>query len=242
MKRSRLHLSAGPDIDFIDTIQDHELDIRKSSITAKPKQFNRFRSDQNANKPFVRSRKGSKTHEQQQEAIGANVKNEKATINVIVSLVSTTTTVKSMDTTKSKIEKSLKLSGGDLNRNSGANTSDSVTLISNSKDNLPNRISSDVSVKDVEQLSESSVVNSMETAIVAGVSNWKMENDHAYGIAVSLYERNFLTKEHAGNPIADCFGLVVRGNSAVMTMADGVNWGKFSDFFFHFTNGSYRFH
>lgn len=228
VKRSRLHLSAGPDIDFIDTNQDHELDIRKSSITTKPKQFSRFRSDQNANnKPFSRSRKGSKTHEQQVEAISTEVKNENATINVIVSLVSTTTTVKSMDTTKSKIEKSLKLTGGDLNRNGGAVATDKVTLTGNSKDNLPNRISNDCSGKELEELNECSVIaDPIESTVIAGVSNWTQESDHAYGIAVSLYERNFLTKEHAGNPIADCFGLVVRGNSAVMALADGVNWGK----------------
>lgn len=220
-------MSAGPDIDFIDTNQDVDLDIRRSSVTTKPKQFSRFRSDQNANRPFTRSRKGSKTHEQQLEAIGADVKNDKATINVIVSLVSTTTTVKSLDTTKSKIEKSLKLSGGDLNRNSGVVGGTEAALLSNSKENLQNRISNDVVLKDVEQSNECSVVNSIETATVAGVSNWKQEHDHAYGISVSLYEKNFLTKEHAGSPIADCFGLVVRGNSVAMSIADGVNWGKF---------------
>ncbi|KAG4071145.1 hypothetical protein HA402_003277 [Bradysia odoriphaga] len=229
VKRSRLHLSAGPDtdIDFIDTNQDQDLDIRKSSITTKPKQFSRFRSDQNANKPFTRPRKGSRTHEQQQEAIAADTKSEKsekATINVIVSLVSTTTTVKSMDTTKSKIEKSLKLSGGDFNRNDVTGT-DNATVISNSKENLPNRISNDVKVKDVDEVNDVPVVNPTES-VVAGVSNWKYENDHAYGLAVSLYERNYLTKEHAGNPVADCFGLVVRGNSAAMSIADGVNWGE----------------
>lgn len=216
VKRSRLHLSAGPDIDFIDTNQDHELDIRRSSVTTKPKQFSRFRSDQNANKPFTRSRKGSKTHEQNNEAMSTEGKSEKATINVIVSLVSTTTTVKSMDTTRSKIEKSLKLSGGDLNKNSGMDA-EGVTLISNNKESLPKRTSNDNSLKDVDQLNEFTVANEMDTPdIVAGVSNWKQENDHAYGMAVSLYEKNFLTQEQAGNPIADCFGLVVRGSSAAM--------------------------
>lgn len=207
------------------------MDFRKSSVTTKPKQFSRFRSDQNANKPFTRSRKGSKSHEQHNEAIGTDAKSEKATINVIVSLVSTTTTVKSMDTTKSKIEKSLKLSGGDLNWNSGVDT-EGVTLISNSKENLPNRISNDICLKDVEQVTECSLENAMESPdIVAGVSNWKQEHDHAYGMAVSLYERNFVTQEQAGNPIADCFGLVVRGNSAAMALADGVNWGNLISIF-----------
>lgn len=30
----------------------------------------------------------------------------------------------------------------------------------------------------------------------------------------------------AGDPIADCFGLCARGNSALMVVADGVNWGE----------------
>ncbi|XP_073823759.1 PP2C-like domain-containing protein CG9801 [Musca autumnalis] len=61
--------------------------------------------------------------------------------------------------------------------------------------------------------------------VIAGVSNWKMESDVAYGISVSLYENNMLTKEPMGNPIADCYGMVVRGNAAAMALADGVNWG-----------------
>uniref|UniRef100_T1PJT7 Protein phosphatase 2C n=1 Tax=Musca domestica TaxID=7370 RepID=T1PJT7_MUSDO len=61
--------------------------------------------------------------------------------------------------------------------------------------------------------------------VIAGVSNWKMESDAAYGISVSLYENNMLTKEPMGNPIADCYGMVVRGNAAAMALADGVNWG-----------------
>lgn len=60
---------------------------------------------------------------------------------------------------------------------------------------------------------------------VASVTNWKMESDHAYGISISLYEYNMLTKESMGNPIADCYGLVTRGNVAALAMADGVNWG-----------------
>lgn len=70
---------------------------------------------------------------------------------------------------------------------------------------------------------QSSIVEVDES--VAGVSNWKMECDSAYGISVSLYENNMLTKEPMGNPIADCYGMVVRGNAAAMALADGVNWG-----------------
>ncbi|XP_067640235.1 PP2C-like domain-containing protein CG9801 [Eurosta solidaginis] len=60
---------------------------------------------------------------------------------------------------------------------------------------------------------------------IAGVSDWHMETDYAYGISVSLYETNMLTKEPMGSPIADCYGIVVRENAAAMALADGVNWG-----------------
>ncbi|XP_017480416.1 PREDICTED: PP2C-like domain-containing protein CG9801 [Rhagoletis zephyria] len=60
---------------------------------------------------------------------------------------------------------------------------------------------------------------------IAGVSDWHMETDYAYGISVSLYETNMLTKEPMGSPIADCYGIVVRGDAAAMALADGVNWG-----------------
>lgn len=31
---------------------------------------------------------------------------------------------------------------------------------------------------------------------------------------------------NAGEPIADCFALVARQNSAILVLADGVNWGQ----------------
>ena len=31
---------------------------------------------------------------------------------------------------------------------------------------------------------------------------------------------------HAGNPIADSFGVVARYNSGLLALADGVNWGE----------------
>ena len=34
------------------------------------------------------------------------------------------------------------------------------------------------------------------------------------------------TAENAGNPIADTFAVVARKNSAVLALADGVNWGN----------------
>lgn len=61
----------------------------------------------------------------------------------------------------------------------------------------------------------------------AGISNWERENDDAFGLSVSLYEKNLITQEPIGSPIADCYGVVSRGNSIAMALADGVNWGSF---------------
>uniref|UniRef100_A0A0A1X685 PP2C-like domain-containing protein CG9801 n=1 Tax=Zeugodacus cucurbitae TaxID=28588 RepID=A0A0A1X685_ZEUCU len=68
-------------------------------------------------------------------------------------------------------------------------------------------------------------INNFMGDAIAGVSDWHMETDYAYGISVSLYENNMLTKEPMGSPIADCYGIVVRGDAAAMALADGVNWG-----------------
>ena len=48
----------------------------------------------------------------------------------------------------------------------------------------------------------------------------------AYGTATTLYEKNPTTDCNIGDPIADCFGLVVRHNAAILAIADGVNWGN----------------
>lgn len=55
--------------------------------------------------------------------------------------------------------------------------------------------------------------------------NWKRHTDNAYGVSISLYEKNYITGEHIGSPIADCFGLISRKNVCVMALSDGVNWG-----------------
>nr|CAD7400367.1 unnamed protein product [Timema cristinae] len=61
---------------------------------------------------------------------------------------------------------------------------------------------------------------------IAGVSDWSHTHQRAYGAATTLYERHPLTQENAGNPIADCFAVVARRNSAILAIADGVNWGE----------------
>lgn len=63
--------------------------------------------------------------------------------------------------------------------------------------------------------------------LIADVTHWNApSSEQGYGIALSLYEKNPITNEHAGSPIADCYGLIARKNSCVMAMADGVNWGE----------------
>lgn len=47
----------------------------------------------------------------------------------------------------------------------------------------------------------------------------------AYGIATTLYEKNPINNINNGEPIADCFGISARQNSAILALADGVNWG-----------------
>lgn len=61
---------------------------------------------------------------------------------------------------------------------------------------------------------------------IAGVADWFNPHEKAYGIATTLYEKNPINNTNNGEPIADCFGIVARPNSAILALADGVNWGK----------------
>ncbi|CAJ0558011.1 unnamed protein product, partial [Mesorhabditis spiculigera] len=54
----------------------------------------------------------------------------------------------------------------------------------------------------------------------------RFDEQRAFGMSSSLYEKNPLTGVSAGEPIADVWGLVARKNNAVMALADGVNWGE----------------
>lgn len=62
--------------------------------------------------------------------------------------------------------------------------------------------------------------------IIAGLSNWSVDSDYACGMSTSLYERNPITEELTGSPIADCFALISRRDSCILALADGVNWGE----------------
>lgn len=69
--------------------------------------------------------------------------------------------------------------------------------------------------------------NNEQSDLIADVTHWNApSSEQGHGIALSLYEKSPITNEHAGSPIADCFGMVARRNSCVMIMADGVNWGE----------------
>ncbi|RXG68188.1 PP2C-like domain-containing protein [Armadillidium vulgare] len=61
---------------------------------------------------------------------------------------------------------------------------------------------------------------------IAGILNWNRPHERAFGLSTTLYERHPVTHERAGNPIADAFGIIARENSAVLALADGVNWGE----------------
>lgn len=61
---------------------------------------------------------------------------------------------------------------------------------------------------------------------IAGVTDWFNPHENAYGIATTLYEKIPTNNTNNGEPIADCFGIVARPSSAILALADGVNWGK----------------
>ena len=67
-----------------------------------------------------------------------------------------------------------------------------------------------------------------------------MAKEYAYGLSLSLYEEDRRKNSPrsdgdthttpsckiVGDPVADVFGITVRGNSCVMALADGVSWGR----------------
>ncbi|XP_035775951.1 PP2C-like domain-containing protein CG9801 [Anopheles albimanus] len=61
---------------------------------------------------------------------------------------------------------------------------------------------------------------------IACIADWNRATEEAYGLSISLYEKNLHTLGNVGDPIADCFGIATREDSCIMAMADGVNWGE----------------
>lgn len=62
--------------------------------------------------------------------------------------------------------------------------------------------------------------------LIAGIANWSVDSDYSCGLSTSLYERNPITNDVTGSPIADCFALIARQDSCILALADGVNWGE----------------
>lgn len=182
VKRAKLHLSAGPDIDFIDI----DSGLRSSVSNLSIKKTNKLnRPDQNANKSHKRpgSRKNSidhgKLHHEHQPITTAAHKKDDA-----------------------------------LNKNMASTT------------DLQNITTASTTPKRASRPNSQEIMHGIDIEPIAGVFDWKQENEHAYGISVSLYEKSPITNKPAGSPIADCFGLVSRGNVAALALADGVNWGE----------------
>lgn len=168
IRRTRIHLSAGPEIDFIDTHLEQE--IQSDSAFGK-KTHNSIKSnvkaDTNANRRTVTANKESSKLLQMQKSATKDPHPES-----VISLVAET--------------------------------------IDNVNDNTV--IKSTLDATDT-------------TDPIANITNWNLPDDDAYGISVSLYEKNFITGENIGNPVADCFGIIARENTCIMALADGVNWG-----------------
>lgn len=63
---------------------------------------------------------------------------------------------------------------------------------------------------------------------IAGVKEWNVPNDTCYGVSATLYEEDATTDpaRFVGDPNADVYGAVVRGNNTVLAIADGCGWGK----------------
>ncbi|KAL7744273.1 hypothetical protein ACLKA6_001672 [Drosophila palustris] len=242
IKRSKLHLSASyaDDIDFIDTQQENEdaYGVRKSTppVSSTTRLSNKFarpagsRRQSNADQTAqgtgssgttanagMRSRKNSKNSISAVPATAADAGGKATTI--VVSMVS------SSNPSQDQNNKNLLNAKTEVSRTTGDGSSERERLLREAVSNQSgNPTTTAIPTTAATTTTTSNNSNTLSTP-VAGVENWQMDCDFAYGISVSLYENNMLTKEPMGNPIADCYGCVVRGEAAAMAMADGVNWG-----------------
>lgn len=121
----------------------------------------------------------------------------------------------------------------DKNANNRAHSSKKIvsvhTLSETCKDVKPSDKKCQNGLKKKNDLDNKNTVLTASNEIadpVANIQNWNKPNDDAYGISISLYEKNCISGEHTGDPIADCFGIIARENSSIMALADGVNWGN----------------
>ncbi|BFF89468.1 PP2C-like domain-containing protein [Drosophila madeirensis] len=228
IKRSKLHLSASyaDDIDFIDTQQENEdcYATARAPATATQQSTSATRLTNKFGRPQVGggggggSRRQSNAGDQQGgTASTSGMRSRKNSKSSIANLSAAVAAAASGDGGKASTSC---VSSQDQNNRNLLNAKTEASADANPHSERERLLREAVS----NQGGSSSSCTS-PPAVVAGVENWRMECDFAYGISVSLYETNMLTKEPMGNPIADCYGMVVRGDSAAMAMADGVNWG-----------------
>lgn len=170
IRRTRIHLSAGPEIDFIDTHLEQEIQTdtglgkrSQSSIKSNAK------ADTNANKRTVAASKEN---------------------------------AKLLQTNKPATKELQPISSVLVSENESTDNANDNTVIKSTLDATDT------------------------TDPIANITNWNFPDDNAYGISISLYEKNFITGENIGNPVADCFGIIARENTCIMALADGVNWGE----------------
>ncbi|XP_022221695.2 PP2C-like domain-containing protein CG9801 [Drosophila obscura] len=231
IKRSKLHLSASyaDDIDFIDTQQENEdcYATARPPATATQQSSNATRLTNKFGRPQGGgggggggSRRQSNAGDQQGgTASTSGMRSRKNSKSSIANLSAAVAAATSGETGKASTSC---VSAQDQNNRNLLNAKTEASADANPHSERERLLREAVSNQGG---SSSSAGATSPPAVVAGVENWRMECDFAYGISVSLYETNMLTKEPMGNPIADCYGMVVRGDSAAMAMADGVNWG-----------------
>ncbi|XP_059179108.1 uncharacterized protein LOC131958229 isoform X2 [Physella acuta] len=73
---------------------------------------------------------------------------------------------------------------------------------------------------------EGHLENNYYVNLMAGVRDWNLRQQQAYGICISLYEQHPINGKISGEPIADSFALCARRNNTILMVADGVNWGE----------------
>lgn len=162
-------------------------------------------------------------------------------VNIIVSMISTTQSVPknqhitpatTTTTASTMVMDNARSSPDALNKNStNERSKENISPNDNARYTQNGMTNGSTKHANDDLMTASTILNSNTITITspdeyAGISNWKRESDDAYGMSVSLYEKNYITQQSTGSPIADCFGLVMRGNSVAMALADGVNWGE----------------
>ncbi|CAF4206907.1 unnamed protein product [Rotaria sordida] len=95
-----------------------------------------------------------------------------------------------------------------------------------SKNTLACESGPDVGLVDIARHQKKGILKVNNSIKVAGQHNWQIPNEQfACGLSTSLYDHNPFTGEINGEPIADCFAICAQENNAILSIADGVNWG-----------------